>query len=275
MAARGEQFACLDGEFEGGGGAWRARRWVAQDARERGDARDPHARQLFDGGREVVERIERNTAFLPGIDRTLRPFEAHEDVLDEALRAGLVRDRAGVVDVEDGHGLGAPGQHLGQRAAWDLHEVAEVARPRSRRVQGAGLRSVDGRVLRDVPGDRPDQLGVAAELLHDEPEGEPEPVGLGGEQRGVRLDRVEIHDVRVGRDRAPPVEVGRGVDELGVAGEQTVEEHGQSSFAWCFSTSRERRRMSITRSAPARIGLIRTVQSASPGESSRDELDMR
>ena len=125
-----------------------------------------------------------------------------------------------------------------------------------------------------MPGDGLDEFGIAAELLDDEPEPDAEAFGLGRQQRGVRLDGVQVHDIRVRGDRAVPVQSGRGVDEPGVTGEQGVEEHGQSSFGSSRAAS-ELRRMSTTRSAPARIGLMRTVQSASPGESSSAELDMR
>ncbi|SQA27209.1 Uncharacterised protein [Streptomyces griseus] len=125
-----------------------------------------------------------------------------------------------------------------------------------------------------MPGDGPDQFGVAADLLDDEPQADAEAFGLGRQQGRVGLDGVEVHHIGVGRDLAPPVQGGRGVDELGVAGEHGVEKHGHWSFGSAIAAS-ERRRMSMTRSAPARIGLTRTVQSASSGASSRAELDIR
>lgn len=125
-----------------------------------------------------------------------------------------------------------------------------------------------------MPGDGADQLRVAAELLDDEPQADAEAFRLGRQQCGIGLHGVEVDDIGVGRDLAGPVQGGCGVDELGVAGEHGVEKHGQ----WSFGSSRaasERRRMSMTRSAPARMGLMRTVQSASSGASSRAELDIR
>lgn len=229
--------------------AGRTRRRIAQDAGEGGDASDPDPLQRFGGLGEDVQPGERYAALLAGVHRTVGALDPDQDVLDEAQLARRVGDRTGVGLIEDGDGLRAVRQHLGQRTARDLDEVAHVAGTSSGGPQGAGLGQVDGGGARDVPGDGPDQLGVAAELLDDEPEPDAEPLRLGRQQRGVLLDGVQVHDIGVGRDRAVPVEGGRGVDEPGVTGDQGVEKHGQWSF-WSSRAASELRRMPMTRSAP-------------------------
>lgn len=274
VSARGQELAGLERQAEvGGGGGYPGHR-VAQDAGEGGDARDPDAVQCFGVLGEGLQTVERYAALLAGVDGAVCAFEPDQDVLDEAEAARRVGDGAGVGQIEDRDGLRAPGQHFGQRAPGNLDEVSEVAGLCSGGMQGAGLCRVDGGRAGDVPGDGPDQFGVAAELLDDEPEADAETFGLGRQQCGVGLDGVQVDDVGVGRDLAVAVQCGRGIDEPGIAGEYGVEKHGQSSFGSSRAAS-ERRRMSMTRSAPARIGLMRTVQSASSGESSRAELDIR
>lgn len=269
MSARRQQLARRDRELKVLRGCRRAGQRIAQDAGERGDAREPDARQGLRRRREAVEAGERYAALLPRVD-LVGALKTHENVLDEAEPPGGVRDGAGVGEVEDGDRLRPPAEHLGQLTGRDLYEMAEVAGACPRVVQQPRLVRLDRREPGDVPGDRPDQRRIAADLLDHEPEREAEPFGLTGQQSGVGLHGVGVDHVRVGWDGAGAVQRDRHIDERGVAGQDSVQEHGQS-----FRSCSERRRISITRSAPARMGLIRTVRSASSGASSRDELDMR
>ncbi len=284
VPAGGQHRSGLADAREGGGGARLPGPGNTLDAGEPGDPGDTDPGQFLHLGRELRQPTERYTTLLPGMNQLRRPLDPYENVLHPAQPAGGLRDGSGVGRIEDGHRLRTPGEDLRQRAVRNLHQMAHVPEPRTRRVQGAGLRRVDGGEAGQVPGHGPDHFGVAADLFDHGPEAEAPPSRLCRQQRGIGLDGIQIDDIGVRLDPSGAVQLDGVVDQLRVTREDSVEEHrgqppspgtGTPGAAPAPRSRSARRRMSMTRSAPARIGLTRTVQSASSGASSRAELDIR